>query len=247
MTYCSIILGLGNLQEKEFWSATLSESANLKDSGLFFSFEGVEGSGKSTQVKLLAEYLEAKGYEVVLTREPGGSPISDEIRKILLTSSTDGISPKAELLLFLASRAEHVEKIIRPALEKGKVVITDRYTDSSLAYQGEARSLTMEDVSKLNDFATSNLYPDLTFLLDLDPENGLKRSLDRLNREGSDESRMEEEDQSFHEKTREAFLKIAKLDPDRFCVLDASETPEDIFEKIKDYLSSPLERLNGGL
>jgi len=195
--------------------------------GLFISFEGVEGAGKSTQLKLLYDWLtKEQGKDVVVTREPGGAPIAERIRHILLDTTNKGMDPKTEALLYAAGRAQHVAETVRPALERDAVVICDRYIDSSLAYQGLARGLGEDDVLHLNEWATDELLPDLVILLHLDAERGLERL------EG-DPDRMESEDVSFHRKVGEAYLHLAREYPSRFAVVDASGTKEQVHTQVR--------------
>jgi len=195
--------------------------------GLFISFEGVEGAGKSSQVKLLYDWLtKEQGKDVVVTREPGGAPIAERIRHILLDTQNKGMDPKTEALLYAAGRAQHVSDTVRPALERDAVVICDRYIDSSLAYQGLARGLGEDDVLHLNEWATDELLPDLVILLHLDAERGLERL------EG-DPDRMESEDVSFHRKVGEAYLHLAREYPSRFAVVDASGTKEQVHTQVR--------------
>lgn len=184
-------------------------------SGLFVTFEGGEGAGKSTQIALLAEALRADGYVVLCTREPGGDPVAEAIREVLLRPGTP-VCHRTETLLFVAARAQVVDRVIRPALRSGAVVLCDRFADSTVVYQGHARGLPLEDVRRLNVFATEGLAPDLTVLLDLDPAVGLARQASR--------NRMEAEDLQFHRRVREGFLAEASLDPARYRVLDASRS-----------------------
>jgi dTMP kinase len=190
--------------------------------GLFITFEGIEGSGKSTQVKLLVKYLEELHLPYITTREPGGTPIAEAIRNILLDPLCAEMLPETELLLYNASRAQHTGELILPALEAGKIVISDRYYDSTYAYQGAARSLDYDVIDALTAFATFNTVPDLTIVLYLPAEVGLSRignrTLDRL----------ELEDLSFHQKVREQFLFIAKKHPSRYMVINAQKAPEEI-------------------
>jgi dTMP kinase len=193
-------------------------------SGIFISFEGGEGSGKSTQTQLLKEYLETIGKEVLLTREPGGTPLGKRLREILLDTETGNISPRAEALLYAADRANHVYSLIQPALASGQVVITDRYLDSSVAYQGAGRILQPSEVARISRWATENLAPTLTIVMDIPAELGLSRlrSLDRL----------EAEPLAFHERIRQEFLNIAGSDPERYFVVDATQDKESIHEQI---------------
>lgn len=194
--------------------------------GLFITFEGVDGSGKSTQTNLLATHLEDLGIPVLKTREPGGPPIAEAIRHLLLDTENGAMLPRTELLLYCASRAQHTGEWILPALSAGKTVICDRYFDSTFAYQGAARSLDMEQIRILTEFATFNTVPDLTFLLDIPVSEGMaritKRNLDRL----------ELEDNSFRELVRAEYLNLAKMNPNRFVVLDASLSPAAIHAQI---------------
>jgi dTMP kinase len=203
-------------------------------SGLFVAFEGVEGAGKGTQIRLAKEWLESQGVEVLVTREPGGTAIGEELRRVLLDHETGHLEPKTEALLFAASRAQHVTTVIRPALAEGKVVICDRYIDSSLAYQGGARGLGEQDVLTLNVWATQGLFPDLVILLHLEPEAGLLRSLeepDRIEMEGAD----------FHAKVADSYLRIAEEHPERFVVVDADVAPEHVHEQVVEALQRVLK------
>jgi dTMP kinase len=188
--------------------------------GLFVVFEGGEGAGKSTQVTRLAAVLEESGHEVVLTREPGATPVGVRIRALLLDPSTT-LSPRAEALLYAADRAQHVATVVKPALERGAVVISDRYVDSSLAYQGAGRALPQDDVARLSRWATDGLVPDLTVLLDIDPAVGLARATGAPDR-------IEQESLAFHRAVRQAFLDLAAADPDRYLVLSAQLSPEAV-------------------
>lgn len=192
--------------------------------GAFIAIEGGDGAGKSTQAKLLANGLRTRGHEVIITREPGGSPIAEKIRHVVLDVANLGLNERAEALLFAASRAEHVASTIRPALERGTIVISDRYMDSSIAYQGIARGLGLEHIRDLNLWATNNLVPDLTIILDVDAEHGLNRV--------ADPNRIEEESTEFHSVVRDAFLELAKLDPDRYLIVSANQPADEIAETI---------------
>ena len=192
--------------------------------GIFIAFEGGEGGGKSTQARLLTEALLAEGREVVRTREPGGTPAAEAIRAVLLDPANEGLDARAEALLFAAARGEHVARVIRPALDRGAVVITDRYVDSSLAYQGVARELGVERVLELSMWATGGLLPDLTFVLDIDPAVSLARV--------TDPNRLEAESLEWHRMVRGAFLDLADRDPQRYVVLDATRPVEDLASAI---------------
>ena len=199
--------------------------------GRFITFEGIEGCGKSTQIRKFTEFLRSKGFDVLLTREPGGTEIGDQVRGILLNPKNTAMSPMAELLLYAAARAQHVEEKIRPALEVGKIVISDRYADATTAYQGTARNLPPETLKKLHEIATGNLVPEKTFLLDLPAEAGLKRAIDRNNAKGT-EDRFENEKIQFHKKVRAGYLALAKTEPERFVIIDASGSVNDTFNQI---------------
>lgn len=200
--------------------------------GYFIAFEGGEGAGKSTQEGMLAESLVARGHSVVRTREPGGTPAGEQIRHVLLSPDFDGLDPRAEALLFAASRGEHVARVIRPALQRGDVVICDRYIDSSVAYQGYGRELGPDRVRDLSLWATGGLLPDLTVVLDVDPEIGLARFAQR--------DRLEAEPLEYHRAVRAAFLALAEAEPDRYLVLDARGGVDDVAAAI-------LERVESGL
>ncbi|HEY3023572.1 MAG TPA: dTMP kinase [Actinomycetota bacterium] len=201
--------------------------------GIFVVFEGVEGAGKGTQVPLTEEWLKSEGNEVLVTREPGGTEVGERLRALLLDHDTGHIEPRTEALLFAAARAQHVASVIRPALAEGKVVICDRYIDSSLAYQGWGRGLGEPDVLTLNVWATQGLFPDLVLLLHLEPEAGLLRSLE-------EPDRIEMESGDFHAKVSNAYLKIAEEHPERFVVIDANAPPETVHERVKEALGRVL-------
>jgi dTMP kinase len=188
---------------------------------MFVTFEGPEGAGKSSVLKLVADRLVEEGVDHILTREPGGSPIGPQIRGILLESQELG--HLAELFLFLADRAEHVRGVIEPALERGEVVLCDRFSDSTVVYQGYGRGIDLELLRKLNGVATRGLKPHLTILLDIDPSLGLQRI--------SEKDRLDREPLEFHEKVREGFLDEARLEPDRWMVIDASQPLEKVAEE----------------
>jgi dTMP kinase len=192
--------------------------------GVFIAFEGGEGTGKSTQSKLLAKWLEQEGESVVLSREPGGTELGKDLRKILLGHETGAISPRAEALLYAADRAHHVYSVIRPGLDRGDVVITDRYFDSSAAYQGAGRVLNPSEVARISRWATESLYPTLTILIDVPAEIGLGRLQSR--------DRLEAEPTDFHERVRQEFLQIAMMDPERYFVVDGTQSVEEIHTQI---------------
>ena len=195
-------------------------------SGIFIAFEGVEGAGKGTQVKKAEQHLREAGHDVIVTREPGGTELGEKIRQVLLDPNTGKVDARSEALLFAAARAQMVTSVIRPALAEGKIVICDRYVDSSLAYQGSARGLGEQDVLTLNVWATQGLFPDLVILLHVEPERGLLRSTEAPDR-------MEMEGQDFHAKVADAYLKIAEEHPERFVVVDAEAGPEEVFVGVK--------------
>jgi len=222
--------------------------AHQPDGGLLLAFEGGEGSGKSTQARLLAIWLRENGYDVLATHEPGATKIGMRLRALLLDTAHSGMSPWAEVMMYAADRAEHVAGVIRPALARGSIVVTDRYVDSTLAYQGGGRQLPVDAVKRVNDLATGGLVPDLTFLLDLPPAEGLgrrARSADRL----------EAEPQQFHDRVRSGFLTLAKADPRRYVVLDATrdqtELSRVIQAAVRDLLPDPVperaEEITGSL
>ena len=192
---------------------------------MFITFEGIEGSGKSTQIKLLAAELQLRGHTVVVTREPGGTALGDKIRKILLDSSSSGMTPMCELLLYAAARAQHVAEIIQPALAAGKIVLCDRFTDSTLAYQGAARGLDFKVLADLARLAVGAVQIHKTFLFDLPAAVGLQRARVRIqeNAGGDKEDRFENERLSFHEKVRQGFLGLVQQEPQRFVVFDATQ------------------------
>jgi dTMP kinase len=197
--------------------------------GLFIAFEGVEGSGKGTQIRMAEEHLRSLGLNVLVTREPGGTSAGEQIRELLLDPATGKLDARAEALLFAAARAQTVASVIRPALAEGKVVICDRYVDSSLAYQGWGRGLGEPDVLSLNVWATQGLFPDMVILLHIEPERGLARSDEPLDR-------MEQEGQQFLAKVADAYLKIAEEHPERFVVVDADRDPAAVFDSVREAL-----------
>jgi dTMP kinase len=200
--------------------------------GLLITFEGGEGAGKTTLIERLEKWLIQEKHQVLKTREPGGTQLGEMIRKSLLEHQ-EPLSPFAELSLFLASRAQHIFEVINPALSAGKIVLCDRFNDSSLAYQGGARGLGMQKVQQFCSFISEGLSPDLTFYLDLDPAIGLQR-VAKIKKQ----DRIESEALHFHTKIREAFLKIAALEPDRFITIDAALSPEEVFEEVKKRMQS---------
>ena len=192
--------------------------------GLFITFEGGDGCGKTTQIKLLDEYLRNKGYQTVLTREPGAKGLGEKIREILLNYDGD-VSNRCESFLFLADRAQNIDCIVKPALEEGAIVICDRHTDSSVAYQGYGRGLDIDRIKKLNLIATDGLIPDLTIVLDVDVETSQARV-------GSEKDRMESAGIEFFERVRQGYLEIANQEPERVKVVDSKQTIEEIHKQI---------------
>lgn len=216
----------------------------LNMSGLFITFEGIEGSGKTTQVRMLADYLKKKGQGVVTTREPGGTVIGDKIRAILLNAAHDGMSPMTELLLYAAARNQHIAEVIRPALDKRKIVLCDRYADATTAYQGAARKISPEIISSIHKIATGGLKPDHTILMDLPVETGLGRAISRnvSNRDSKKEDRFEREDLEFHRRVREGYLTIARAEPKRVVIIDARNDIETIHHDITMAADKFLDR-----
>jgi dTMP kinase len=206
--------------------------------GLFVTFEGIEGSGKTTQARLLVEALTARGIAVKLTREPGGTRLGERLRQILLDLGSAGMLPESELFLYLASRAEHVVRVIAPALERGEVVVSDRFGDASVAYQGGGRRLGAAAVESLNEVATRGVKPDVTFLLDLDAEEGLARLSGRV----GPRDRIESEEIGFHRRVRETYLDLARRDPARVVVVDARPRPEAVAAIVEARVNELLER-----
>ena len=204
--------------------------------GMFITFEGGDGSGKSTQIQSVRDWFESRGREVIVTREPGGTELGTEIRRLVQNGPED-VDARTEALLYAADRAYHVATVIGPALERGAVVLGDRYIDSSLAYQGAARSLGVDEIASLSAWATQGLYPSLTFLLDLPPEVGARRRTDAPDR-------MERESMDFHERVRHQYLRLADAEPDRIVVIDAVGTVDEVFSEIRGVL---VERFEGGV
>jgi dTMP kinase len=206
---------------------------------MFITLEGTEGSGKTTQVDAIGRWLAAAGYAVATTREPGGTAIGRQIRSVLLDPDNHGLVPMAELLLYVADRAQHVDGLIRPALERGQAVVCDRYFDATLVYQGVARGLDRETIRQLHRIACRNLMPDLTLLLDLDPEIGLARAWQRIDSDAAHvrESRFEEERLDFHRRVRDGYLALAASEPRRFVVINAADAPEVVTRHIEAALA----------
>lgn len=205
---------------------------------MFITLEGPEGSGKTSAVKVVVERLTKMGYNIVQTREPGGTPIAEQIRNVILDVNNTKLDPRAEALLYAASRRQHLVEKVWPALKEGKIVICDRFLDSSLAYQGGARNLGLDNILNINMFATEGTFPDLTLLFDIDPKIGLERIAKNANREVN---RLDLEKLDFHKKVRQTFLELAKRFPNRFVVIDASKSMEEVAENTYKAI---MEKLN---
>lgn len=204
---------------------------------MFITIEGPEGSGKSTAVATVIEQLTKRGFDVLKTREPGGTPISEQIRNVILDKNNTTMDGRTEALLYAAARRQHLVETVWPAVKQGKVVICDRYIDSSLAYQGGARGLGVDNIININMFATDNTWPDLTLLFDIDPKLGLERISINKNREVN---RLDLEALDFHNKVRQTFLDLSKRYPERFVIIDASKSREEVAQ---DALNAILSRL----
>jgi dTMP kinase len=205
----------------------------VTSTGLFVAFEGGEGSGKSTQTALLREWLQGQGRQVHVTHEPGDTAVGKQLREILLGHQTGELAARTEALLYAADRAEHVAAVVRPALHRGEIVITDRYIDSSLAYQGAGRALDLEDVEYLSAWATEALLPDLTIVLDIDPRVGLTRF-------STPADRLEAEPLAFHQRVREQFIALAQRETQRYLVVDASAPAQAVHELVRTRLQDVL-------
>lgn len=204
----------------------------------FITFEGIEGCGKTTQIRVAGDFLRHQNVPFIITEEPGGTPLGRKIRKILLNRGTFELSDKAELLLFSAARAQHVKDVIVPALKGGKVVLCDRFSDATIAYQGFGRGFPVDFIQILNKFSTNGIKPGLTIILDVPVKIGLKRAMERISQlEGKVlEDRFEREHLSFHEKIRRGYLSLAKREPERFRILDASKDIDTIQKKVRFHL-----------
>jgi dTMP kinase len=222
----------GTTIRSELRKSLMPDNAVYSPRGVFVAFEGGEGAGKSTQARLLESWLTTQGYAVVLTHEPGDSKVGQQLRQILLSPETGALDHRAEALLYAADKAEHVEKLVKPALREGKVVITDRYVDSTLAYQGAGRDLVPSDVERIARWATSELRPHLTVLLDVEPELGLGRF--------ETPDRIEAESTAFHERVRASFLELAKADPEHYLVIDGRLDAEAIALAVRERLAGTL-------
>lgn len=205
---------------------------------MFITVEGPDGSGKSTQLQLLVESLKQKGYDIVVTREPGGTTVGNQIREVLLSPDHHEMTPRVEMMLYAASRAQNVEQVILPALKRGAIVICDRFVDASIAYQGYGLQYDLDQIRSLNEWATNGLTPDLTFLFDLNPERANARMKDR-----GQLDRIESRDQAFHERVYKGFQTLLEQYPERIIRIDADQSIECIQDEVLDYT---IERLKQG-
>lgn len=211
--------------------------------GTFITFEGGEGAGKSTQIIQLSEMLRKQGRTVIVTREPGGSPGAEAVRHVLLSGAAEPFGPAMEAILFAAARSDHVEQVIRPAVERGDVVLCDRFMDSSRVYQGVTGNLPRDFMESLEAVTVNALLPDLTIILDVDPEEGLRRATARRGDETAD--RYEKETLDVHRRRRKAFLDIAKAEPDRCVVIDATQSPKKVSKQIASIVADRLKQVGG--
>lgn len=202
---------------------------------MFITLEGPEGSGKTSQMPRLAKYLRSKGYEVITTREPGGTPISDQVRDILISMKNTGMQPRTEILLFLAARAQLVEELIKPALQSGKIVLCDRYGDSTLAYQGYGHKLDLDTLKRMLAFATDGLKPDLTIYLDLDVETGLQRKIKK-----DEWNRLDAYEVAFHQRVRNGYHQLLAEEPQRWVLIDASQSLADVQRQMRTIVMQRL-------
>lgn len=207
---------------------------------MFITFEGPDGSGKTTQINPLSDYLTEKGYSVLITREPGGTTIGDQIRKVLADLKNTGMHPRSETLLFLAARAQLVEEVIKPHLKRDFIVLCDRYADSTMAYQGYGHQNDLDQIKSLIDFATGGLKPDLTLLFDMDVEEGLKRKA-----QGSEWNRLDAYSLAFHKRVREGYHIMAESEPERWVKIEAGQSPEEIQATIREIVQERLVTIVG--
>jgi dTMP kinase len=205
--------------------------------GTFITLEGPDGSGKTSHVQPLADFLRGFGLDVMTTREPGGTMIGDQIRDVIMSMSNKGMHPRTEILLFQSSRAQIVEQLIRPALHAGKVILCDRYADSTLAYQGYGHGTDLVELRRLLDFTTGGLKPDLTLFLDIDAETGLRRRLQG----GGEWNRLDDYDLDFHKRVRDGYHQLGQLEPERWCLVDASQSKEAIQLRLREILTERLK------
>jgi dTMP kinase len=205
---------------------------------MFITLEGPDGSGKTTQIRLLTGWLREQGYEVIVTREPGGTDIGDQVRNVLHDPDNTAMDARTEILLYSASRAQHVAQLVRPALASGKIIISDRYADSTLAYQGYGRGLHLETLMTITLFATDGLLPDLTLYLDITPEEGLRRR--QLG--GEEWNRLDAEALEFHQRVRNGYLELIEQEPRRWIVIDAARSAEEVQAEIRAVIQARLDR-----
>lgn len=216
--------------------------------GYFITFEGVEGCGKTTQIRLLAEHLVSLGYKVVLTREPGGCPIADKIRSILLDADNKAMVPLAELLLYAAARAQHVSEIVAPAIQSGCIVLCDRFTDATIAYQSAGRGIDISTIRTLNQLACQSIKPDTTILIDCDAATGVKRARSRIDAStGPREERFELEEIEFHQRVRDGYLVLSCQEPDRFMLIDGSGSIESISALIISRITNKIKSMHNAV
>ncbi|MDI3534048.1 MAG: dTMP kinase [Thermosediminibacterales bacterium] len=206
--------------------------------GFFITLEGPDGSGKTTQIKLITNFFQKRGMDFILTREPGGTPIGEEIRRLLLDKNNSDMEPEVEALLYAASRAQHVKQVIIPALKNGLVVICDRFLDSSIVYQGISRGLGIKTIEKINELAVFGLKPDLTFVLDISPEIGIMRK--KMNKSID---RIETEDLEFHRMVQNGYLMLAEREPDRIKVINAENSIEEVYKEIEAHLITLVDNM----
>ena len=213
---------------------------------MFITLEGIEGSGKSTQITAISRWLEKAGYACLTTREPGGTAIGSQIRSVLLHPANDDMAPGTEMLLYVADRVQHLETVVRPALAAGKVVVCDRYFDATMVYQGYARGLDKKMILRLHQLACGGLTPDLTLLLDLAPEEGLARAWRRIRSDDAHaaESRFEKEKLAFHRRVRAGYLDLARKEPQRFCIIDAAADAQTVQTRIEAGMANHFETLS---
>ncbi len=207
---------------------------------MFITLEGIEGAGKTSQIPNIKKFLLSCDYTLIITKEPGGTFLGKKIREILLDPENKKIAPMSELLLYQADRAHHIKDVIEPAIKAGKTVICDRFTDATLAYQGFARGLDIDEIKMLNKLVTKKIVPDLTILFDLSPEIGLKRAWKQIDsgQRSNKETRFEKESILFHEKVRAGYLKILEFEPKRFRIVDASKSFDNVWNQIKSILET---------
>ncbi|MDD5557471.1 MAG: dTMP kinase [bacterium] len=216
--------------------------------GIFITIEGPEGCGKTTQSNMLVEHLRGKGHEVVLTREPGGTRIGERIRALVLDAEYREMTPRAELLLMAASRAQHVLEKIKPAVDAGRVVVCSRFTDATIAYQGRGRGFDIDLINETNRIATGKVWPGLTLVIDIDVRTGLRRAfgVEKAEAKSGEGDRLEKEDIGFHERVRQGYLDLARTFPERIKVIDGSGSIEEVSAAIREVVDTVLARLSGG-